>query len=80
MVQHTSDDAPAELSAVVDDLLNGLSAKFTSVSEEIFAKSVLLSCSSRDILLMINAVDDMSRRLDNLEATIQTSEESSTNK
>jgi hypothetical protein len=32
--------APAELSAVVDELLNSLSNKFAGVSSEIFAKSV----------------------------------------
>jgi len=46
--------APAELSAVVDELLNSLSNKFAGVSSEIFAK-----------------MDEMSRRLDNLEATLQ---------
>ncbi|PSS12944.1 hypothetical protein M430DRAFT_68100 [Amorphotheca resinae ATCC 22711] len=53
----TSDAAaPAELSAVVDELLNSLSNKFASVSKEIFSK-----------------MDDMSRRLDNLEAALQSS-------
>jgi heat shock factor-binding protein 1 len=32
--------APAELSAVVDELLNSLSNKFAGVSSEIFAKSM----------------------------------------
>ncbi|KAF2746009.1 hypothetical protein M011DRAFT_487536 [Sporormia fimetaria CBS 119925] len=50
----TSDAATAELTAVVDDLLNQISSKFSSVSSELLAK-----------------MDDMSRRLDNLEATIQ---------
>lgn len=50
----TDPSAPAELSAVVDELLNTLSNKFAGVSSEIFAK-----------------MDDMSRRLDNLEATLQ---------
>ncbi|KAF2088028.1 hypothetical protein K490DRAFT_40653 [Saccharata proteae CBS 121410] len=45
----------AELTAVVDDLLNQLSNKFSNVSSELLAK-----------------MDDMSRRLDNLEAVIQT--------
>ncbi|KAA6408660.1 MAG: hypothetical protein FRX48_07742 [Lasallia pustulata] len=54
----TTDDAPAELTAVVDDLLNGLSTKFSAVSAEIFAK-----------------MDDMSRRLDSLEAAIQAGNE-----
>ncbi|TAQ90257.1 hypothetical protein B7494_g1447 [Chlorociboria aeruginascens] len=46
--------APAELSAVVDELLNSISNKFAGVSSEIFAK-----------------MDEMSRRLDNLEAILQ---------
>jgi len=33
-----SGDAPAELTAVVDELLNSLSARFASVSSEIFSK------------------------------------------
>jgi len=47
----TSDDARAELTAQLEDLLNTLSNKFAGVSSEIFAK-----------------MDEMSRRLDNLEA------------
>jgi hypothetical protein len=38
----TDSSAPAELSAVVDELLNSLSNKFAGVSSEIFAKS--MSC------------------------------------
>ncbi|TVY71341.1 hypothetical protein LSUE1_G004438 [Lachnellula suecica] len=58
--QTTTDaSAPAELSAVVDELLNTLSNKFAGVSSEIFAK-----------------MDEMSRRLDNLEATLQSNAES----
>jgi len=41
----------------VDDLLNQLNTKFTTISSELLSK-----------------MDDMSRRLDNLEATIQASE------
>ncbi|KAF1944752.1 hypothetical protein EJ02DRAFT_77687 [Clathrospora elynae] len=48
-------EGSGELTAVVDDLLNQLNNKFTSISSELLAK-----------------MDDMSRRLDNLEATIQT--------
>jgi len=54
----TTDDAPAELSVVVDELLNSLSNKFAHVSSEIFAK-----------------MDDISRRLDTLEVTLQANEE-----
>jgi len=54
---HTSEEASAELSAVVDQLLNDLTDKFKRLSDEVFAK-----------------MDEMSRRLDNLEASIQTNE------
>ncbi|KAI6710165.1 hypothetical protein JHW43_007297 [Diplocarpon mali] len=57
-IQTIDSTAPAELSAVVDELLNSLSNKFAGVSSEIFAK-----------------MDEMSRRLDNLEATLQNSNE-----
>ncbi|KAG9191343.1 hypothetical protein G6011_09431 [Alternaria panax] len=50
----TNQESSEELTAVVDDLLNQLNTKFTTVSSELLAK-----------------MDDMSRRLDNLEATIQ---------
>ncbi|KAL2023912.1 hypothetical protein VTK56DRAFT_689 [Thermocarpiscus australiensis] len=49
----TTDDARAELTAQLEDLLNTLSNKFAGVSSEIFAK-----------------MDEMSRRLDNLEAQL----------
>ncbi|KAF2632908.1 hypothetical protein BU25DRAFT_487310 [Macroventuria anomochaeta] len=51
---NTSTDSSAELAAVVDDLLNQLNTKFTTISSELLSK-----------------MDDMSRRLDNLEAQIQ---------
>lgn len=51
---NTSDDARAELSAQIEDLLNTLSNKFSGVSSEIFAK-----------------MDEMSRRLDNLESQLK---------
>ncbi|KAF4551193.1 Hypothetical protein D9617_14g076500 [Elsinoe fawcettii] len=54
------DSAPAELTAVVEDLLNQLTNKFSTVSSEMIAK-----------------MDDMSKRLDNLEAIIQQSTQSS---
>lgn len=50
-------DGSAELTAVVDDLLNQLNIKFTTISSELLSK-----------------MDDMSRRLDNLEASIQAGE------
>ncbi|KAI9898329.1 hypothetical protein N3K66_006689 [Trichothecium roseum] len=52
--QNTStDEARPDVSAAVEELLNTLSNKFTSVSSEIFAK-----------------MDEMSRRLDSLEAAV----------
>ncbi|CAE7020618.1 hypothetical protein CFE70_002891 [Pyrenophora teres f. teres 0-1] len=46
-------EGSGELTAVVDDLLNQLNTKFTTISSELLSK-----------------MDDMSRRLDNLEATM----------
>ncbi|KAF4976509.1 hypothetical protein FZEAL_6827 [Fusarium zealandicum] len=51
---NASDDARADVTAAVEELLNSLSNKFAGVSSEIFAK-----------------MDEMSRRLDNLEAALQ---------
>lgn len=51
---NTSTDSSAELAAVVDDLLNQLNTKFTTISSDLLSK-----------------MDDMSRRLDNLESQIQ---------
>ncbi|KAJ4333508.1 hypothetical protein N0V87_007533 [Didymella glomerata] len=51
---NTNTDSSAELAAVVDDLLNQLNTKFTTISSDLLSK-----------------MDDMSRRLDNLEAQIQ---------
>ena len=60
--------------SAVDDMLNTLSNKFAGVSSEIFAKSESPS-PARLILepeLMLPAtVDEMSRRLDNLEAAVK---------
>jgi heat shock factor-binding protein 1 len=77
--QTTTDaSASAELSAVVDELLNSLSNKFAGVSSEIFAKSkrwieagTMVEVEAK----IYTTVDEMSRRLDNLEATLQSSSE-----
>jgi heat shock factor-binding protein 1 len=50
----SSDKATEELSVVIDDLLNQLGTKFSTISEELLGK-----------------MDEMSRRLDSLEAAIQ---------
>ncbi|UPK94843.1 hypothetical protein LCI18_005778 [Fusarium solani-melongenae] len=60
--ENSSDDARADVTAAVEELLNSLSNKFAGVSSEIFAKS---KSSAR--------MDEMSRRLDNLEAALQES-------
>ncbi|RMZ71355.1 heat shock factor binding 1 [Pyrenophora seminiperda CCB06] len=52
-VHSNNAEGSGELTAVVDDLLNQLNNKFTSISSELLSK-----------------MDDMSRRLDNLEATM----------
>ncbi|KAB2576379.1 putative heat shock factor-binding protein [Lasiodiplodia theobromae] len=54
----SGEGSSAELVAVVDDLINQLSSKFTNISKELLEK-----------------MDDMSRRLDALETTIQTGAE-----
>jgi heat shock factor-binding protein 1 len=56
---------------VVDELLNSLSNKFAGVSSEIFAKSITPSLGLLSQRLISDIVDEMSRRLDNLEATLQ---------
>ncbi|KAI1435987.1 heat shock factor binding protein 1-domain-containing protein [Xylaria sp. CBS 124048] len=59
--EHPVDNAgnsPDELTAVVEELLNSLSSKFSTVSNELFAK-----------------MDEMSRRLDDLEAALRANEE-----
>ncbi|CAK7199123.1 hypothetical protein SEUCBS139899_001795 [Sporothrix eucalyptigena] len=53
----SSDDARADLTAQLDDLLNTVSNKFAGVSSEIFAK-----------------MDEMARRLDNLESALKSKE------
>ncbi|RMX80429.1 hypothetical protein D0869_07554 [Hortaea werneckii] len=57
--EEPSGTAPSELVTVVDDLLAQLQTKFSNVSAELVGKWT--------------TVDEMSRRLDNLEATIQAS-------
>jgi heat shock factor-binding protein 1 len=75
-IQTTTDaSAPAELSVVVDELLNSLSNKFAGVSSEIFAKSRFTPSHARAVTVDKFRVDEMSRRLDNLEATLQANAE-----
>ena len=66
-----SDDAPAELTALVDELLNSLTSKFSSVSSEIFSKSTFTSLRRSCNYADHAPVDEMSRRLDNLEEHLQ---------
>ena len=60
---------------MVDELLDGLTTKFSTVSAEIFARS---KCQVLVVALLANipAVDDMSRRLDNLEAAVLAGDDS----
>ncbi|TVY33266.1 hypothetical protein LSUB1_G006276 [Lachnellula subtilissima] len=60
----TEASAPAELSTVVDELLNALSNKFAGGVE-----------GDMVWLTLGGLVDEMSRRLDNLEQTLQTNAE-----
>ncbi|MCJ1411870.1 hypothetical protein MMC19_005962 [Ptychographa xylographoides] len=53
VLQPQEGDPANELAVLVDELLDGLTVKFSTVSAEIFAK-----------------MDEMSRRLDNLESSI----------
>ncbi|CEF82936.1 unnamed protein product [Fusarium graminearum] len=75
--ENASDDARADVTAAVEELLNSLSNKFAGVSSEIFAKSKPVcsppSISKCPTLTLLLQVDEMSRRLDNLEAALQES-------
>ncbi|KAK8135344.1 heat shock factor binding protein 1-domain-containing protein [Apiospora sp. TS-2023a] len=72
-----------ELTVVVEELLNSLSNKFAGVSSEIFAKSMDSlpthvpdgSCNLW-VLMRIIIVDEMSRRLDNLESALKANQAS----
>lgn len=69
--KQTNDDARGDLSAQLDELLNSLSNKFAGVSSEIFAKSMLYGSKLHLSMPTNNTpVDEMSRRLDNLEAQL----------
>jgi len=73
LVQSSGEDARTELTAQLEELLNTLSNKFAGVSSEIFAKSEWLPIvqACENLLLIFTAtVDEMSRRLDNLEAAL----------
>ncbi|KAK8017534.1 hypothetical protein PG993_013860 [Apiospora rasikravindrae] len=71
-----------ELTVVVEELLNSLSNKFAGVSSEIFAKSRRSpTCPTRRtlqlwILMRVIIVDEMSRRLDNLESALKANQAS----
>jgi heat shock factor-binding protein 1 len=61
---------------VVDDLLNQLTNKFSTMSSELIEKSKFAygQVANRSVEEAdMGEVDEMSRRLDNLEATIQAS-------
>lgn len=69
----TSETTPSDLAVVVDELLNQLSTKFSNISTELIgkSKSTLSSLFFHRTIDPCDLVDDMSRRLDTLEATIQ---------
>jgi heat shock factor-binding protein 1 len=73
------DDTRQELTAQIDELLNTLSNKFSGVSSEIFAKSksnLWIAGTCETVLTNVAyEVDEMSRRLDNLEAQLKTNTE-----
>lgn len=77
----STEDARADLTAQIDDLLNTLSNKFAGVSSEIFAKSQsppLCASSALYVLwALTRTVDEMSRRLDNIETSIKSKEDAS---
>ncbi|KAJ5370795.1 uncharacterized protein N7496_006887 [Penicillium cataractarum] len=71
-------DAQGQLTAAVDELLDQLQSKFDNVSKEMFSKcpyppyrlaTVLPSLYNTNLL----PVDDMTRRLDELEASLTAS-------
>ena len=70
----TDNKATEELSVVIDDLLNQLGTKFNTISEELLGKSMMTHLPSikvHESRLTMFPVDEMSRRLDNLESAIQ---------
>ncbi|KAL6402464.1 uncharacterized protein AUP68_14943 [Ilyonectria robusta] len=73
-VENEPEDARADVTAAVEELLNTLSNKFAGVSSEIFAKSESLASGAHYFfhrLLTSRIVDDMSERLDKLEAALK---------
>lgn len=74
--RQASEDAKGDVNAAVEELLNTISNKFAGVSSEIFAKSEH-NCYPlpRTASLMTVSVDEMSRRLDNLEAALLANKE-----
>ncbi|KAJ5620115.1 hypothetical protein N7510_004099 [Penicillium lagena] len=74
LLSNPNSDAQGQLAAAVDDLLDQLQSKFDNVSKEMFGKRTSLSrphCKTkRTPLTTLNPVDDMTRRLDELEASL----------
>ncbi|KAI2084093.1 hypothetical protein LOZ36_005107 [Ophidiomyces ophidiicola] len=61
------DNGAQQLTVAVDDLLDQLQHRFTNVSNEILGKCEALDTFARKIL---SQLDDMTRRLDELEASL----------
>lgn len=64
------DNATTDLIKAVDELLDQLRTKFMTSSEEMLAKS-MISLNHQIVQEIMCVVDDMSRRLDNLEASLR---------
>ncbi len=60
---------PNDLVKAVDKLLNDIGPKFERVSKEIFAKSMIKSSFSLPLSITCS-VDEMGKRLDEMEAAI----------
>jgi heat shock factor-binding protein 1 len=73
--KQSTDQTSSELTAVVDELLDQLQSKFQNVSKDILSRSMPLHPPRGGaVRLTGSVVDDMSKRIDALEATIQASE------
>ncbi|KAJ5607340.1 hypothetical protein N7537_003959 [Penicillium hordei] len=85
LLSQPNSDAQGQLTAAVDDLLNELQRKFDNVSMEMFGKresppqsSPAITTNTSSYLRLCNnlclyAVDDMTKRLDELEASLAAS-------
>ena len=69
--QPSANQDALDLVKMVDDLLDDISTRFTSTSTELFSKSAFLRRSiAHSLTDSDSTVDEMARRLDHLEASI----------